>query len=59
MPIIPIDPTPVFGADNFPAVEGNWIVGQFDKFFAANPASTLTKTEVEEFCNNEASTVTP
>ncbi len=59
MPIIPIDPTPVFGADNFPSVEGFWLVGQFDKFFAANPASTLTKGEVEQFCNNEESVVTP
>jgi len=59
LPIVPIDPTPTLGSDNFPAVEGFWLVGQFDKFFAANGASTLTKAEVEQFCNNEESVVTP
>ena len=59
MPIIPISPTPAFGADNFPSIQGLTITGAFSKFFAANPSSTLTKAECEDMFNNEESIITP
>jgi len=56
---VPIDPTPQFFDDDFPSVEGFWLVNQFANFFAINGGSTLTKAEVEQFCNNEESIVAP
>lgn len=59
MPILPRSPTPIFGADDFNSTQGVTIVGAFNKFFAANPASTLTKAECEQMFNNEESIITP
>lgn len=59
MPIIPKSPTPVFGADDFNSIQGVTITGAFNKFFAINPASTLTKAECEEMFNNEGSVILP
>lgn len=56
MPIIPISPTPTFGSDTFPAVEGNWAVGQFQKHFASG-GTDLDQAECEKIFNNEESTV--
>jgi len=59
MPIIPKSPTPVFGSDDFNSIQGVTIAGAFNKFFAANEFSTLSKAECEEMFNNEESIITP
>lgn len=53
MPIIPKDPTPEFGSNEFNSTQGITIANAFYKYFTRVPAGTLDKGEVEQIFNNE------